>query len=259
MSLNLNLESILLLLFFIAPGFLFTRTYTAYRPRYYHQPDAFEQFVLAIIGSAIIHATLLIGIALGLTLYWLAGGELTYVNNIIGPTPLPLGSNPLPVLAIFIFAGFLYLAASLILARRFAAFLGSRTATNRPQWWVFALGEDPPEPFLLWHTVLQVEPLTLNLIPPHLFIQLRNGEYFEGDLHSLRLVGDEDNTVELALRNVFHRAIPPAPTKGKAHTLSSDLQPLLNQVILLKSTDILWLSRNDIPQSVVSNQMSVVR
>jgi hypothetical protein len=28
------------------------------------------------------------------------------------------------------------------------------------------------------------------------------------------------------------------------------LQPLLNQVILLKSTDILWLSRNDIPQQV---------
>jgi len=249
MSLNLNLESIILLLFFIAPGFLFTRTYTAYRPRYYHEPDAFEQFVLAIIGSAIIHATLLIGIALGLTLYWLAGGELTYVN-IIDPTPLPLGSYALPVLAIFIFAGFLYLAASLILARRFAAFLGFRTATNRPQWWVFALGEDPPEPFLLWHTVLQVEPLTLNLIPPHLTIQLRNGEYFEGDLHSLRLVGDEVNTVELALRNVFHRSIPPATTKGKAHTLASDLQPLLNQVILLKSTDILWLSRNDIPQQV---------
>ena len=250
MSLNLNLESILLLLFFIAPGFLFTRTYTAYRPRYYHEPDAFERFVLAIIGSAIIHATLLIGIALGLTLYWLAGGELTYVNNIIGPTPLPLGIYPLPVLAIFIFASFLYLVASLILARRFATFLGFRTATNRPQWWVFALGEDPPEPFLLWHTVLQVEPLTLNLIPPHLTIQLRNGEYFEGDLHSMRLVGDEDNTVELALRNVFHRALPPSPTKGKAHTPSLDLQPLLNQVILLKSTDILWLSRNDIPQQV---------
>ena len=250
MSLNLNLESIILLLFFIAPGFLFTRTYTAYRPRYYHEPDAFEQFVLAIIGSAIIHATLLIGIALGLTLYWLARGELTYVNTIIGPTPLPLGSYALPVLAIFILASFLYLVASLILARRFATFLGVRTATNRPQWWVFALGEDPPEPFLLWHTVLQVEPLTLNLIPPHLTIQLRNGEYFEGDLHSLRLVGDEVNTVELALRNVFHRASPPSPTKGKAHTPSSDLQPLLNQVILLKSTDILWLSRNDIPQQV---------
>lgn len=254
MSLNLNLESIILLLFFIAPGFLFTRTYTAYRPRYYQQPDAFEQFVLAVIGSAIIHATILTGIALGLTLYWLAGGQLTYVSNVIGPVPMPLSSYPLPVLAIFIFASFLYLAASLILARRFATFLGFRTATNRPLWWNLALGEDPPEPFLLWHTVLQVEPLTLNLIPPQLIVQMRNGEYFEGNLHSMRLVGDEENTVELALRNVFHRATPPSTAKGKAHSPSSDLQPLPNQVILLKSTDILWLGRNDIPKEVASNQ-----
>ena len=53
MSLNLNLESIVLLLFFIAPGFVFTRTYTAYRPRYFRQPSAFEQFVLAIVSSVV--------------------------------------------------------------------------------------------------------------------------------------------------------------------------------------------------------------
>ncbi|NJN96271.1 MAG: hypothetical protein HC875_20240 [Anaerolineales bacterium] len=140
-----------------------------------------------------------------------------------------------------------YLGISLILARRFATFLGFRTAANRPRWWKFLLDEDPPEPFLLWHTILQVEPLQLNLIPPHLFIQMRNGEVFEGDLHSMRLVGDEENTVELALRNVLHR--PASPTgKDKSHTLASDLQPLPNQVILLKSTDILWLTRNDIPR-----------
>ena len=52
MSLNLNIESIILLLVFIAPGFLFTRTYTAYRPRYYTAPNAFAQFILAIVGSA---------------------------------------------------------------------------------------------------------------------------------------------------------------------------------------------------------------
>jgi hypothetical protein len=256
MSLNLNLEGLILLLFFIAPGFVFTRTYTAYRPRYYHEPNAFEQFVLAVIGSALIHATLLIGIALGLTLYWLAGGQLTYVNSIIGPIPMPLGSYPLPLLALYIFAGFLYLAASLILARRFATFLGFRTAFDRPLWWRTLLGDDPPEPFLLWHTVLQVEPLALNLIPPHLIIQMRNGEYFEGDLHSMRLVGDEENTVELALRNAFHRANPSTP-KSKANTSASDLQPLSNQVILLKSSDILWLSRNDIPQQVDSGQSEV--
>jgi hypothetical protein len=246
MSLSFNLESIILLLFFIAPGFLFTRTYTAYRPRYYRTPDAFEQAVLAVVGSAIIHGTILTGIALGLTVFWLARGQTLYVWDIIGP-PMPFYRYPLPVLAFIIFIAILYLGISLILARRFATFLGFRTAANRPRWWKFLLDEDPPEPFLLWHTILQVEPLKLNLIPPHLFIQMRNGEVFEGDLHSMRLVGDEENTVELALRNVLHRPIPPA-AKGKTHTLASDLQPLPNQVILLKSTDILWLTRNDIPR-----------
>jgi hypothetical protein len=247
MSLSLDLEGIILLLFFVAPGFLFTRTYTAYRPRYYRTPEPFEQTVLAVVGSAIIHGTLLTGSALGLTAFWLIRGQLLHVSDIFGP-PMPLVAYPLPILAFIIFTAILYLAASLILARRFATFLGFHTAANRPRWWRLLLDEDPPEPFVLWHTILQVEPLNLNLIPPHLTLQMRNGEYFEGDLHSMRLVGDEDNTVELALYNVLHRAAPPAPTRSKSQTLASDLQPLPNQVILLKSADILWLSRNDIPR-----------
>jgi hypothetical protein len=246
MSLDFNFESLILLLFFIAPGFFFTRTYTAYRPRYYRAPDAFEQIVLAIIGSAIIHGTLLTGLALGLVLYWLVGGPLTYLRPIVGSS-LASGSLALPVLAVLIFAGILYLAVSLVLARRFATFLGFKTVPNRPLWWRVTLGDDPPEPFLLWHTILQVEPLQLNLIPPYLTIHMRSGEYFEGDLYSMRLVGDEENTVELALRNVLYRPALATP-KTKAHSSSSDLQALTNQVILLKSTDVLWLTRNDIPR-----------
>lgn len=247
MSLDLSFQNIILLLFFIAPGFLFTRTYTAYRPRYYRPPDAFEQFVLAIIGSAIVHATILSGIALGLLVYWLVDGQLLYLINFAGPASLPFSIYPLPVLGVYLFGGILYLALSLILARRFATFIGFRTAGNRPWWWKLLLGDDPPEPFLLWHTILQVEPLQFNLIPPRLAIHMRNGDCFEGDLYSMRLVGDEENTVELALRKVFYRPAPPGST-GKANRPSPDLQPLPNQVILLKSTDILWLARNDLPQ-----------
>jgi hypothetical protein len=43
----------------------------------------------------------------------------------------------------------------------------------------------------------------------------------------------------LALRNVSY-----APSGSP----SPALQPLTNQIILLKSPDILWLARNDIPQ-----------
>ncbi|MDX1522038.1 MAG: DUF6338 family protein [Anaerolineae bacterium] len=242
MSLNFNIESIILLLFFIAPGFLFTRTYTAYRPRYYQAPNTFTQIVLAIVGSAIIHAVLLTVIALILLLVsGLNVGQNLYATDFFNLSA-SLASTTLLELARLIFGVILYLAISLVLARRFATFFGHRPPTARPRWWRLIMGDDPPEPSLLWHTVLQIEPLLLDLIPPHLHIQMRSGEYFEGDLDRMRLVGDEENTVELALRNIFHR---PAPT---VETPSPDLAALPNQVILLKSTDILWVTRNDIPQ-----------
>jgi hypothetical protein len=241
MSLNFNFESIVLLLFFIAPGFLFTRTYTAYRPRYYRAPNTFTQIVLAIVGSAIIHATTLTAVAVGLLLYWLSLGRPAYTLTLFNPN-VPLSNYTLPQLSLLIFASIIYLAVSLVLARRFATFFGRRPISIRPRWWRFILGDDPPEPTLLWHTMLQIEPYELDLIPPQLTIQMRSGEYFEGDLDRMRLVGDEENTVELALRNVFYR--PARPDNAP----SLNLAPLPNQVILLKSADILWVTRNDIPQ-----------
>lgn len=233
MSLDLNLESIILLLFFIAPGFVFTRTYTAYRPRYYRQPTAFEQFVLAIVGSMVIHTALLAAVALTGGLIWLFTGTAFYLLPI---STQSLSSYPVPLLAAFFLTSFLYLAVTLIIARRGGTSLGLRTAAERPRWWQLLLGADPPEPFLLWHTVLQIEPLQQDLIPPHLKVQMRNGEFFAGDLYQLRLVGDEENTVELALRNVRHRP---------AGQPENNLRPLENQIVLLKSADVLWLSRNE--------------
>ena len=244
MSLGLDIQSVILLLIFIAPGFLFTRTYTAYRPRYYTEPNTFTQFVLAIVGSAIIHATILTGMALGLLGYWAVTGQMIDVNSIIDLS-VPINNYPLPVLAGFMLVVFFYLAFSLVLARRFATFLGYRTAINRPAWWNFFMGQDPPEPFLLWHTILQIEPFQLDLIPPRLTVQLRNGDYFEGDLYQMRLVGDEENTVELALSNVARRLLRLGDQKPSA---LPPLEPLPNQVLLLKSTDVLWLTRNDLPR-----------
>jgi hypothetical protein len=246
MSLSLSFEGIILLLFFVAPGFLFTRTYTAFRPRYYTAPNAFTQTVLAIVGSAIINATLFAGISLGLFVYWLITGNTFSVNQFYSPN-LPLTDYSVPVLALYLFVIAAYLGISLVLARRFAIFLGYTTASRRPRWWTFLLGQDPPEPFLLWHTMLQIEPLQKELIPPYLGVQMRSGEYFEGDLYQMCLVRDADNTVELALRNVSCRNTSP-DHKGEADIPVSDLEPLPNQVILLKSTDILWLTRNEVPR-----------
>ncbi len=244
MSLDLNLQSIVLLLFFIAPGFVFNRIYTAYyRPHYRREPTTFEQFVLAIVGSTVIHAAGLSVFALVLLVYWVITWQLVYLNTTIDLTA-PISSYTLPNLAAFLFIGTLYLLLSLVLARRFASILGRGIVAGRPRWWKLILGEDPPEPFLLWQTILQIEALHLDLIPPQLAIKMRNGEYFEGALYRMRLVGDEENTVELALRNVFYSSSDP----GEAGTSLQNLKPLTSQVILLRSTDILWLTRNDIPQ-----------
>ena len=132
MSLSLNLESIILLLFFIAPGFLFTRTYTAYRPRYYREPTGFEQFVLAVVGSTIIHAAILTIIALAVLIYWAVSRQTFYLSNLFDPS-MPLTGYPLPVLALLSFAGTVYLALSLIAARRFATFLGRGAPADRPK------------------------------------------------------------------------------------------------------------------------------
>lgn len=243
MSLSFNLESIVLFLFFIAPGFLFTRTYLAYRPRYYRPVDAFERLVLAIIGSVLVHGTIFAALALVLVGYWSAGIQVIDLNFVFLPA-LPLSNYPVPVLALIIFIYTLYLAISLLLARRYATFLGGRSPATLPRWWRATLGPEPPEPFLLWHTMLQVEPLELNLIPPHLTVRMRTGEYFEGDLSHMRLTGDEENTVELALRNVTYSTSLPS----LAELTTGQVYPLPNQVLLLKSTDILWLSRKDIPR-----------
>src|SRR5262245_58975036 len=147
MSLDLNLESIVLLLLFIAPGFVFTRTYTAYRPRYYREPTAFEQFVLAIVGSTVIHTFILSLISAGILIYWGLTGQLLYFYNPLA-SGVPLATYSVPILALFLFIGVTYLFSSLILARRFATFLGRSGPADRPRWWRFILGEDPPEPFL---------------------------------------------------------------------------------------------------------------
>ena len=247
MSLSLDLESVILFLFFIAPGFLFTRTYVAYRPRYYRPFDTFEQLILSIIGSVVIHATLFAGLGLGLLLYYFATGNIFLDFSGMFLSTMFLSAYPVPLLVAGIFLYIIYLVISLLLARRFATFLGRRTSEDLPLWWRVFMGKDPPEPFLLWHTILQVEPLKLNLIPPHVTIQMRNGEYFEGNLSSMRMVGDTDNTVELALRDVFHSNTPPDRLGEEETAAAEELDFLPNQVVLLKSTDILWLSRNDIP------------
>ena len=130
MSLSLNIEGIILLLFFIAPGFVFTRTYTAYRPRYFREPSAFEQSVLAVIGSTIINSFILAITAIIVLIMWAFTGQFLS-SSYIPDFSAPVSNYPLPDLALTAFFGVIYLSASLVSARRFGTFLGRGTATDR--------------------------------------------------------------------------------------------------------------------------------
>lgn len=231
-----ELQQIILFFAFVAPGFLFTRTYLAYRPRYYKESSLFEQTALALIGSAAIHATLLGAVAIGTLTAW-AVTRRTYTLAYLIGLSVPVEQIPLHILAVFLFFTAGYLLLALIVARRAGIVLGKRIPSSYPRtwrWWTRLIGENPPESLLLWYTILQQEALQRGILHPKITVHLRNGDVFEGFLNRLKLVGDEDNTIELAITQAS--CLPAAGTSAVS---------LANQIVLLQSKDILWLSRVD--------------
>lgn len=245
MKVDLQLQGLVLLLAFIAPGFLFSRSYAAFRPRYYRTPDVFEQTVMTVVASTLIN-TLFVGILSLLALvYWGLKGQSSFLRDVMD---VPLKDYPLWVLTANALAVVVYLLLSLVFAYRSGALLGRLSAEEYPRWLSRFLGERPPESVLLWHTVLQEEPIKRGVFPPRLITWLRSGERFEGNLVTLRLCGDEANTIELALENVSYTPALKAVTRPSEVTKSTETKELPNQKVLLRSSDILWLSRVDAPQ-----------
>ncbi|MFQ5575958.1 MAG: hypothetical protein ACE5G8_03105 [Anaerolineae bacterium] len=238
MSIGLDLQGIILFFIFITPGFLFSRTYLAYRPRYYKEPNTFEQMALSLMGSATIHSTMLGAATVGVLVVWLATGKSFGIGYLFGSN-VPMTQYPLHIVAIFLNFSTGYLLLSLLVARRAGIFLGKRLPGTVPRWWAKIVGEDPPESLLLWHIILQEEPLKRGVLWPKISLRLRNGDHFEGRLNRLKLVGDEDNTIEMAMTDVSYRS------GQDPHT--APLTPLPGRTVLLQSKDILWLSRADTP------------
>jgi hypothetical protein len=236
---SINLQGVIFLLLFIAPGFLFSQSYLASRPRYYRQPDVFEQTVLSAVGSVLIHVCLT-GILAGFALlYRLLSGHSPLTGEILASRN-SLADYPLHVLAGYTLAAAIYLLLSLLLARRLGLALGKIEPEQAPRWYVRLLGQAPPGQVLLWYTALYEEPLRRGVDSPRLVAWLRNGERFEGDLATLRLAGGEGNTVELALNNASYTPASASATKQVK---------LKGQTVLLRSDDILWLSRIDGPRN----------
>jgi hypothetical protein len=251
MKVDLQFQGLALLLIFIAPGFLFSRSYAAFRPRYHRSPDVFEQMVLSVVASTLIHALFVGILAVGEFIYWTYWRLKGWSPLLKDALSTPLEDYPLSHITGYALLATIYVLFGLTLAYRTGAFLGRLSAEQVPRWLGRILGPRPPEGILLWHTVLQEEPIKQGIFPPRLNIRLRSGENFEGNLVSLRLCGDEANTIELALENVSYTAPITPVIHPSESSRSLQVRRLPGHKVLLRSNDILWLSRVDAPTQKV--------
>jgi len=236
-------------LFFIAPGFVYSRAYWTARPRYYKEQSPFDQVVTTVTASALINIALLSAMAAAVLVYQgvaAARGlpfELPPANTILKP-PLDYPSTTLAGLTLL---AALYLTSSLLIARYAGRYLGLRSL----------------ESLLLWYRVLVEEKTT---DPVWLTARLQNGEEYTGALRHIVWVGDKDNTVELGLEKIAYRRHTAADKeKEKAEERKqeqaeivekeqeqSEILVLPDRLLVLRSKDILWLSRIDLPAQRVS-------
>lgn len=213
MTLNLQLQGLVLLLLFIAPGFVYTRSRLHVRPRYYKEESIFEQLVTTITASTIIHIFLfpLAGLVLMGFCYWF--GYSLALKDLFQPwtarTVPNLVLNGLGVATYFGFSLALAWYGGVLAARRFTR----------------------PDSIPLWHRMLVEEPGKFVISPVWLTVRLRNGEEYTGALSSCVWIGDKENTIEIALEKVVY-------TKPGARKIE-----LPERRLLLKSSDILWLAR----------------
>jgi hypothetical protein len=241
---SIDLKGLIALLLFIAPGFLYLRAYLAARPRYQRAPDLFQQTVLAVVGSTLIHSILVGIIAIGILAYAVWTGRDPIVREFF-PIPTTAAEARVSVVAIYSLVATIYIAVSLILARRAGAWLGRLLPERTPKWYRILAGNVPTEQVLLWYTTLVEEPLRRGATRPRLVVWLRSGERFEGILAELRLSADEVNVIELALDEVLFQPSALARSVQATSPISSKPTSLLHHRILLRSGDILWLGRID--------------
>lgn len=133
---SFDLQGLVLLLLFIAPGFLYSRAYLAARPRYQREPNLFEQTVLAVAGSTAIHAGLIGGLSLTVLIYAASTRRTPLIRQLLF-IPTTLADAPVPVVATYSLIAAGYITTSLILARRVGAWLGRLVPERAPRWYRF--------------------------------------------------------------------------------------------------------------------------
>jgi hypothetical protein len=229
MTLNLQLQGLVLLLLFIAPGFIYSRSRLHVRPRYYKEESVFEQLVTTITASTIIHIFLFPLASLVLTGFCYRFGYSLALKDLLQPW----SARTVPNLVLNGLGVATYLGCSLALAWYGGVWAGKRFTR--------------PDSIPLWHRMLVEEPEKFAISPVWLTVRLRNEEEYTGALSDFVWVGDKENTIEIALEKVVYTT-PEAGEKGgrpkKAGTLMPKIE-LPDRRLLLRSSDILWLARID--------------
>lgn len=220
-----NLQALILLVLFVAPGFLAFRAYWRDSPRYYREADLFEQTVISVIASITIH---LLALPAFLLLFFTVGVR-TY-ENLLGVS-FDFGA----------FVALLFASSPDDLtgytAREFIAYAGAPAVysglTLVGAWYGGRLWQQVrPSPLPLWSVFLTEVLATYSpSVKPQFRVRLLNGDEYNGAVRHFRWVGLKDVTYELVLEEVMYtRAGSPDVTQPK------ELQ------VLLLSRDILSLS-----------------
>ena len=202
---NISLQGLVVLLLFVAPGFLYSRAYLAARPRYGRAPELFQQTVLAVVGSALIHAFLISLVAVGILSYVAFTRDNPVVQEFFR-VPTTVMDAPIAGVATYLLIAAIYVALSLVLARQAGARLGRLFPEHVPRWYRFVSGGDPPEQVLLWYTTLVEEPIRLGITTPRVVAWLRSGERFEGDE-----IGERDELAGRVGAHVDQFEVPGGP------------------------------------------------
>lgn len=207
-----DLSSFLLLLLFIAPGFLFARAYWRDLPRYYTDPNILTQTVSAIIASAAIHFLLLIPFAL--VAAFLPAFREWVVALLIEPLPATTTTavSPYNLLVMTTYPIFSLLAG----------WYGGL-------WWQGR--SSPPRPW--WATLVAEAHARQQKV--RLRVRLRNGEQYVGSLVGFFWIGSKETTYELTLTAILREF----PDKKPGATSIR----LPGQTLLLLSSDILWIAQ----------------
>jgi hypothetical protein len=241
MTLNLQLQGLVLLLLFIAPGFIYSRSRLHVQPRYYKEESIFEQLVTTITASTIIHIFLFPLASLVLTGFCYRFGYSLALKDLLQPW----SARTVPNLVLNGLGVATYLGCSLALAWYGGVWAGKRFTR--------------PDSIPLWHRMLVEEPEKFAISPVWLTVRLCNEEEYTGALSDFVWVGDKENTIEIALEKVVYTKPGTGEEESRPKKAGTSTQKIAlpDRRLLLRSSDILWLARIDESQKLTGREREV--